>query len=537
MNTTLHRRPRFRAALALLCGWLTALSSAHAAGADDATTVAPFISEPTCAIIRIDTAKATFPTLPDQIASALPDGVKLLHRFIQAANQKLEAIRSPVDNQPIYATVEIPDSRNHDWPAYLIVKNSPQLDAAALVEALGGTERVDSCIRGDSLVAMGRLKAEASTRLDRLVPSPRDGLGAAFDSVAGYPVQVLLLPPDFVHRTMVDLMPTLPAALGGGPSIVLTDGVLWAAVGADFEELRVSLVIQSASEEAAGHLVDHLPKLVEGLYQALPERHRPVSREGLNDLSQLIKTTVENDRVAIQLAGQEAIGDTMQLLAAGLVGFHAHVHQREDMDKVKTIMLALHNFHDAYRMLPPRDGARDKEGRPGLSWRVHILPFINQRALYKQFHLDEPWDSPHNKKLITTIPKPYVSGQIGTPPGHTTILAPVGEDTVFGGTKATRFSQISDGLSNTIALVQVKPEFAVPWTAPDDYAFDAKAPGKGLQIDGKGQFLIGMFDGSANRLRGEMSPETMRRLFRKSDGEAIDWNDAKWNDAKWNDAK
>src|SRR5205814_6093315 len=67
-------------------------------------------------------------------------------------------------------------------------------------------------------------------------------------------------------------------------------------------------------------------------------------------------------------------------------------------NNLKQLMLAMHNYHDVYGRFPA--DIRDKDGKPLLSWRVHILPFIEQVNLYKQFRLDEPWDSEHNKKLI-----------------------------------------------------------------------------------------------------------------------------------------
>src|SRR6266511_4847245 len=69
------------------------------------------------------------------------------------------------------------------------------------------------------------------------------------------------------------------------------------------------------------------------------------------------------------------------------------------------IGLGLHSYHDANGSLP--GGFADKTGKPGLSWRVAILPFIEQDSLFKQFKLDEPWDSEANKKLITVMPKIY----------------------------------------------------------------------------------------------------------------------------------
>ena len=80
---------------------------------------------------------------------------------------------------------------------------------------------------------------------------------------------------------------------------------------------------------------------------------------------------------------------------------------------------------------PPPDRVTGPNGKPGLSWRVHILPYIEQDALYKQFKLDEPWDSEHNKKLIEKMPKVYVSPLAVAPPGETYYQVFTGKDAIF----------------------------------------------------------------------------------------------------------
>src|SRR5207249_2796575 len=73
-------------------------------------------------------------------------------------------------------------------------------------------------------------------------------------------------------------------------------------------------------------------------------------------------------------------------------------------NNLKQIGLAMHNYHDTYRHFPPQ-ALTDKNGKPLLSWRVAVLPFIEQDNLYRQFKLDEPWDSEHNRKLLERMPK------------------------------------------------------------------------------------------------------------------------------------
>ena len=89
------------------------------------------------------------------------------------------------------------------------------------------------------------------------------------------------------------------------------------------------------------------------------------------------------------------------------------------MNNLKQIGLAMHNYHDVHRTLPPAYHA-DASDRPLLSWRVLILPYLEQDALYREFHLNEPWDSDHNKKLIERIPAVYQSPGSAAGPGRPT---------------------------------------------------------------------------------------------------------------------
>jgi RNA polymerase sigma factor (sigma-70 family) len=85
--------------------------------------------------------------------------------------------------------------------------------------------------------------------------------------------------------------------------------------------------------------------------------------------------------------------------------------RRQSINNLKLIALAMHNRQDTYRSFPA-SAIYGKNGKPLLSWRVELLPFLEQDNLYKQFHLDEPWDSEHNKKLLDKMPDIFhVPGQ------------------------------------------------------------------------------------------------------------------------------
>jgi hypothetical protein len=184
-------------------------------------------------------------------------------------------------------------------------------------------------------------------------------------------------------------------------------------------------------------------------------------------------------------------------------------------DNIKNIVLAYHNFNDANGFLPTNQLSKDM--KPLLSWRVQILPYIEQDNLYKQFKLDEPWDSDHNKKFIEQMPKIYAPVRGKADPGTTFYQA-------FGGSNgwlkpgASIPRSFPDGTSNTFVCAEAaKP---VIWTKPDDLIFNGKdVPALGGMFDGR--FHAGMGDGSVRRFRKGADPDVLKLLIDPTDGAVL----------------
>lgn len=492
--------------------------------ADDAATVRPLVGETTAMVVKIDPVRLALPELPDAIRASLAGSEAVYQEWTQAGGKAIALLRTATGGQPVYATLGVPLSRT-EVPVFVFLRESPDVDQKRLTERLGNIrQELRICVRHGLIVANPIEGVDLPELLDAFVAAPRDELESAFQAVNGYPVQVLLLPPAYVRRTVVELMPELPRQLGGGPSGVLTDGLLWAALGLDPAAIRGELVIQSASPAAAGALAAHVPRLLTGVYKALPDFQKAIPAETFERLLTLTAPKVDGNRIVLRIDQFEPLGAALQLVTTAVAAFGDRTRRVAHMDHFQRIVLAMHQYHDRYGVFPPRDAERDGQGKPRLSWRVHLLPFLEQQALYDQFRLDEAWDSPHNKKLVDRMPDAYRSRWDGAAPGHTTFLAPAGDDTVLGGLTATRFRNITDGTSNTVVLVEVKPERAVPWTALEDYAFDPSEPARGLQIGADGRFLAVMADGSVHQMRGDGEAELLLRLFRKSDGRLVDWD-------------
>ncbi len=194
-------------------------------------------------------------------------------------------------------------------------------------------------------------------------------------------------------------------------------------------------------------------------------------------------------------------------------------HQRSQ-NNLKQIGLAFHIYHDSLGNLP--NNAYTKDGKGLLSWRVLILPYIEQEQLYKQFKLDEAWDSETNKPLIAKMPKLYAPIRVKAKEGETFYRGFAGKGALFGpdSGKGLKLASITDGTSNT-GLVFEAGEASI-WTKPDDMAFDLKKPLPKLGGLFDGRSNVVMCDGSVRRLKKDPDETELKKLIGYGDGEVLD---------------
>ncbi|MFM7205405.1 MAG: DUF1559 domain-containing protein [Planctomycetaceae bacterium] len=221
-------------------------------------------------------------------------------------------------------------------------------------------------------------------------------------------------------------------------------------------------------------------------------------------------------------SGPATTGVLVGLLLPAVQAAREAARRSQAMNNFKQILLAMHIHADAMKNFPAQ-AITDEEGKPLLSWRVQILPYIEQNDLYRQFHLDEPWDSEHNLALLDKMPDVYANPS-GLPAseGLTTFLVPTGEGTLFPEPgHSPRFQEVTDGTSNTIALVEVSLDRAVPWTKPDDVVIDFDDPLAAFRGVRPGGFLAGTMDGAVRFISNIIDAETLEAMFTPNGGEAV----------------
>ncbi len=209
------------------------------------------------------------------------------------------------------------------------------------------------------------------------------------------------------------------------------------------------------------------------------------------------------------------------LLLPAVQKVRAAASRVESMNNLKQIGLAMHSYHDAYGKLPSAAICSEK-GKPLLSWRVAILPFIEQQNLYEKFKLDEPWDSENNKKLIPLMPKTYSDKQAPTTEaGMTHYRIFWGKDTIFTTMKESRtLAGITDGSSNTMLAFEAAE--ATPWTKPDEFEYDAEKPLPKFASFGGNGFLALWADGSVRTIPLKTHENVLRAIITAAGGETVD---------------
>jgi serine/threonine protein kinase len=198
--------------------------------------------------------------------------------------------------------------------------------------------------------------------------------------------------------------------------------------------------------------------------------------------------------------------------------------------KLRQLVIAMHSYHDTFRRLPPAV-LYDKTGKPMHSWRVLLLPYLEQPTLFRQFKLNEPWDSPHNSKLLAMMPEVYAPMNLVKRGDKTCYQVFTGRTAPFAAAKPgpgqlrpfkikgrevdlyetgpiVKLDSFTDGTANTILIVEARDW--VPWTKPEDLHFRPEMPLPPLGGQFKTGFLAAMADASVKLVGRTVSEKSIR---------------------------
>jgi prepilin-type processing-associated H-X9-DG protein len=219
-------------------------------------------------------------------------------------------------------------------------------------------------------------------------------------------------------------------------------------------------------------------------------------------------------------------GVLVALLLPAIQAARGAARQAACANNLKMITVALQAYHNEHGSFPPAYSV-DENGKPMHSWRVLILPHLGEDALYRQFKLDEPWDSPHNQALANRMPAVFrCQADRDAQTGETSYLMIVGPGTVADGPKAHSIDDISDGLSSTI-IVTESCGSGVNWLEPRDCDVQNQTflvnsgTQQGFESDHAGKVNVAFGDGSVRALSDDTDPNELKAMTTIAGGEPV----------------
>ncbi|HEV8070091.1 MAG TPA: DUF1559 domain-containing protein [Planctomycetaceae bacterium] len=540
------------------CVWLSVAPGARAQTGESGVpaAVASVLDEQTVALIEVDTKRFDLDAAVTQV-SAIPVLSMRQREDLAIYKRQLSNwlnLFHQRGGRDIWIVVTLADDLQNS--VFLVVPlhegaDPRGLEGLMVAGKLTGPKGTDyPFLFSDSLERNGGLIIGSDQTLKRLrefngplrvVPQE------ALESVAGAEIRAFVLPTsdqrrvlsEFLRdpsaeRAMIERMPrgTVPAEFLRDPAelsrLALTDGLQWLAAGVSAHDtLDLKVVIGSKDATSA----QALALWIGGVFQFAKES---VAAEKSSEsqmiaalierFSRLLAPKVEGNRLTVRVdLKQFTAGGAGAFFGQAAVGMARKAESNVIKNHLKQLSLAMHNYHDVYRHFPPA-AIRDAHGRPLLSWRVSLLPFLNENELYKQFHLDEPWDSAHNKPLIARLPETFSPDSPKLrEEGKTTLLVPVGKQTIFGPKDGIRIRDITDGTTNTILIVNADWARGVEWTRPEDLnvdGVDAKQILFGSRKDG---FAAAFADGSVRFIGPNFSSDVLHALLTRNGGEPVAW--------------
>ncbi len=209
-------------------------------------------------------------------------------------------------------------------------------------------------------------------------------------------------------------------------------------------------------------------------------------------------------------------GILIALLLPAIQAAREAARRAQSSNNLKQIGIALHQYHQDYGSFPPAV-VTDEDGKPLFSGRVLLMPYLNQQALYDQFDQTKSWNSPENQAWSrTVIPVFNDPSSVNAPAGQTDYLFVTGKGTIFEAGKTTKIGEVTDGLSNTLAIVEVK-DSKVSWAEPRDLNINQPMPLPAGNHPGGNNTLFA--DGSVRFISKSTGTTVIRTMATKDGGE------------------
>lgn len=359
---------------------------------------------------------------------------------------------------------------------------------------------------------------------------------------------VVVAPGSDARRVIRELWPTLPEPFAKATGPLIADELSEFTITTTRPpQWSVRVELAASSSTAA----DTFAQLIDSAYQRGREQvaaKHPELSETVRQASKLLAPERRENSLVVRLDHDNRQAEELfkQVLLPAVGKARAAAYRNQRMNNMKRIALAMLNYESANGNYPAAAAIVDNEGKPLLSWRVAILPYLEDSVLYQQFHLDEPWDSPHNLKLAQTVPQAYINPTNSelAAEGKTVYQVPAHPESVFGpppeAAEPEKFSrqghvyyvapgmpirEVKDGTSQTVLVVETPPEGAVIWTKPADWEVDLAKAWQQLKGQGSTSDTAAAFcDGHARVWdHSEDLDENLPKVITRDGSEIVEW--------------
>jgi hypothetical protein len=227
------------------------------------------------------------------------------------------------------------------------------------------------------------------------------------------------------------------------------------------------------------------------------------------------------------LIGVAVLGAGFGLIYSAYRSAQMSAWRMSEANNLRNVALALHNYHEGNKTFPPAI-FYDAQGQPHRSWRVAIMPYVESSNFYTSYQHQQPWNSPANSNLCDVSVSLFRAPDQQRGVRHTNIVMPIGPGTV--GEQATSMEDITDGNSNTIFLLALKPS-DILWHEPRDLSINdiTRAPGNPKRILIQGKLFRGglcaYVDGRVAMLPADLDYDKFIAMLTISGGEKIEHNE------------
>lgn len=452
-------------------------------------------------------------------------GLKLIH-------DKTDELRA-AGVQRAYAFLRADDfySQGFSWVAPIANDRSPA-EAAKQVQRCfqflpGPFQQLSqNCRSIDGYVVMAASEQQLKRMMSEPAQTPRE-YPAAMENLFSGTLGIAIFGDRDSRKVVRQLFPSLPDPYSAITGPLVADELDWGGVMLKLgTELDLEMLIQARNLKAA-QIVERGCR--DGLQwgRQLVERDSVISKELSSLLFEAIEVKRRTDH-RVHVSAAKLVNDfegVSATIAPQLEQARRSARQVAQLNQIRNIALAMHNYESALGSFPAR-AKLGKDGRSLLSWRVQILPFLEQAELYNQFHHDEPWDSEHNIKLVQKMPEIYAdvfpAGNENNQQGRTLFQIPVAAGTLFGAAEAPKFRDVSDGADVTILVGHVARKHAVIWTKPADWEVDLDQPTAKLTDADREKQLFAFVNGSVRYIeKDRISSQLLRALLTSKGGEEI----------------